>query len=673
ASEVIASLDELHPDYRRLATRIFVSGLHRYIRSTFSEWFIDNSQGKTYSPTRTRSPLLDSSLVPLVVENAATLREMIVHDRDFELPYATVRTLAERYLISMNRTPHELPQFMFLRVALAIHRDDLSRARDTYELLSRQIIHLPPGVCSKANTRNAITPVSVTCALRVGADEDIGPTLEMLNRLWDAEIGVGAVLEPLERTRQVLALTFKTRAPRLMQLLRCLDEHAVDFASRHPHNDPSTTIYIPIWHHSIQDVISWHLDASGARSRIQHIATGLLVPDVFMERLREGGHWTLFDPADTADLATLCGARLAARYCYYEAQLEHATQVSTRDLWNEISAAQSRTSQPGIVFSCTLYRKNNQRHLGPLRCADANMTSTPFFQGAEKPGGIPITIALEPFVDENKKFDFAGMREAAKIAIFTADSLVDLITYPDAATAKIARGSRPINVGVHGLADVYATLGLPYASAEARLLGMQIFESFYHTLLSESCDMSDKLGLVDNWRGSPAYYGEHYVDMWPVDTDPENQFIILRAQIVRNGLRHCMMISLPPMRVFPAIHSAGEAVDPNFSNLVTYKLPTCTFTEIRRSLVRVLEEHGVWNDRIAREIIIRQGSSLRWIKDIPLPVKHVFKTIWEQNPITLIEMASERAPFIDQSYLTCLSIRASELVTRVSSPHDVAM
>ena len=110
-----------------------------------------------------------------------------------------------------------------------------------------------------------------------------------------------------------------------------------------------------------------------------------------MERLREGGHWTLFDPADTADLATLCGARLAARYCYYEAQLEHATQVSTRDLWNEISAAQSRTSQPGIVFSCTLY--SMLRSL--LRPVQTALTSA-YAQGRTTSVIWDLSVALMP-------------------------------------------------------------------------------------------------------------------------------------------------------------------------------------------------------------------------------------------------------------------------------------
>ncbi|KAI0715418.1 ribonucleotide reductase [Earliella scabrosa] len=643
ASELlVTAFSELHPDYTRLAARLFLTGIHRSVTPSFSEWVI--------ALTRKEQLRLSPKIAALVADNGGLFQDMINHERDFDIHYATARQFAATYLLSENGVLIERPQFMFLRISLAIHEDNFDLVGKTYELLSQQVLALPPALSLKAGTTNPLYPSSITCGFDVQSSETIERSLKEWRALWDAGIGIGAVFEPIERTS----------GSALMEIMHRIDAEAVEFTKAHGINPPATVIYLPIWHHSVLEFVTCRDIDEGT---VQFVGTALLVPDVFMERLRNCGAWTLLNPVAASDLVSLCGGRLSARYHYLENNIEGSTQMSAQTLWKVVSEAQIKTSYPGAIFTCTMNRKNNQRHMGRLRCPDDSMTSLQFSRDSEKPGTLPLTLSLGRFVSDDRQFLFSELRSALKTTIRIAELLVDLISYPNESTTRLVQLTRVINIGLHGLADVYIALNIPYTSSEARVLGMRILETHYLALLNESCEMSDQLGLVGFWKGSPAYYGEHYVDMWPVETDPDNQYIILRVWIVRNGLRHSAMISLPPMRLFPSINAQEEAMDPHFSNIVTYSLPSCTFKEIRESLVRVLEERDLWTDDIARQIRVKRGC-LKWIKGIPLSVKQVFKTSWELNPICLVEMASERAPFIDQSYLTSIAIPSEQLATR---------
>ncbi|KAI0722463.1 hypothetical protein C8Q76DRAFT_691246 [Earliella scabrosa] len=348
-----------------------------------------------------------------------------------------------------------------------------------------------------------------------------------------------------------------------------------------------------------------------------------------MERVHANGDWTLLDPADTGELGERWGGRFTALYAVYEATLSSATRMPARELWEIIAEAQREGGRIRIVFWCTI-------NLSPHDM---------------QAGTICLSLALPRFITSEGAFDFAQFRQSLKQTLLIADKFNNLTQQLDTVASMRAQHVRPVCLGVHGLADVFILLGMPYTSGEARTIALEIFETFYTALLSWSCELADVQGACSTWTSSPGERGEHYVDMWPVDLDPEHGFEALRHLIARHGLRNSVLTSLPPMRWFPALHADSEAVDPHYSNVDTSTSTGFTYTQIHPRLVAALEEENLWTEELAREILAQRGS-IKHVAGIPLSIKRVFRTLWEWNPATLVDMAAERAPFVDQSYLT---------------------
>ena len=62
----------------------------------------------------------------------------MVYDRDFGYNYFGFMTLCRGYLINIGDKIVERPQHMLMRVALGIHKQDVDRAIETYELMSEK-------------------------------------------------------------------------------------------------------------------------------------------------------------------------------------------------------------------------------------------------------------------------------------------------------------------------------------------------------------------------------------------------------------------------------------------------------------------------------------------------------------------------------------------------------
>ena len=86
---------------------------------------------------RTLEDVLDPEFVKCCIENQAVFDAMIVHDRDFQYDIMGIRTLQRSYLLKVQNIIVERPQYMLMRVAVALHKNDIENVRATYEATSK--------------------------------------------------------------------------------------------------------------------------------------------------------------------------------------------------------------------------------------------------------------------------------------------------------------------------------------------------------------------------------------------------------------------------------------------------------------------------------------------------------------------------------------------------------
>lgn len=84
-------------------------------------------------------------------------------------------------------------------------------------------------------------------------------------------------------------------------------------------------------------------------------------------------------------------------------------------------------------------------------------------------------------------------------------------------------------------------------------------------------------------------------------------------------------------------------------------------------MLKDLTERGVWDEEMKNEIIAANGS-IQGLEELDDELKNLYKTIWEIPQKVLLDLAADRAPFIDQSQ--SLNVFLSEpSIAKISSMH----
>ena len=126
----------IHPDYEKVASRISISNLHKNTPEKFS-----NAMKILYN-----DQAVSDSFIGCVNQNADYFDNLICHENDFKFDFFGFKTLERSYLLKDNKQKIiERPQYLFLRVAVSLHKSDLSKVKQTYDLISNKYyIHATP-------------------------------------------------------------------------------------------------------------------------------------------------------------------------------------------------------------------------------------------------------------------------------------------------------------------------------------------------------------------------------------------------------------------------------------------------------------------------------------------------------------------------------------------------
>jgi ribonucleotide reductase alpha subunit len=151
--------------------------------------------------------------------------------------------------------------------------------------------------------------------------------------------------------------------------------------------------------------------------------------------------------------------------------------------------------------------------------------------------------------------------------------------------------------------------------------------------------------------------------MWGVNTE---SFAFLKQCIAKNGLRNSLLVAPMPTASTAQIMGNNEAFEPYTTNLYLRRTLAGEFVMVNKHLVKDLQKIDKWNKE-TKDQIIRDGGSVQAL-DIPDKLKDIYKTVWEISPRSIIDMAAERGPYIDQSQSMNLFVE-NPTTAKLSSMH----
>ena len=248
-----------------------------------------------------------------------------------------------------------------------------------------------------------------------------------------------------------------------------------------------------------------------------------------------------------------------------------------------------------------------------------------------------------------KYFDLSEFHQVVQVVVENLNKVIDTNYYPTRPAALSNTRHRPIGLGVQGLADVFMMLSLPFDSLAARDLNKNIFEAMYHGALCSSCALAKKYGKYETFTGSPASEGNLQFDLWGVKPTPDVWgWDLLKADIQKYGLRNSLLVAPMPTASTSQIMGNNECFEPYTTNIYLRRTLAGEFVMVNKHLVRDLEKLGLWSKH-TKDLIIAANGSIQGIQGVPENIKGVYKTVWEIPQKSLIDMAADRGPFVDQS------------------------
>jgi ribonucleotide reductase alpha subunit len=286
------------------------------------------------------------------------------------------------------------------------------------------------------------------------------------------------------------------------------------------------------------------------------------------------------------------------------------------------------------------------------------------------------SIALPYFVDAaTRTFDFDRLREVTTTIVRNLNRVIDINFYPTPETRRSNMRHRPIGLGVQGLADVFAVLGLAWETSEAAALNQTIFEHIYYAAVSASSDLAQVEGPYETFVGSPAAAGILQPDLWGLDpaaykTAASLDWAGLKAKVQSQGLRNSLLLAPMPTASTSQVMGYTECIEPITTNIYVRRTLAGEFTMVNRHLVRDLMAAGLWSEDLKNQIVAANGS-IQGLVAVPDDVKAKYKTVWEIKQKTLIDMAADRGAFICQSQSLNLFVQ-EPTIAKLSSMHFYA-
>lgn len=132
----------------------------------------------------------------------------------------------------------------------------------------------------------------------------------------------------------------------------------------------SFAIYIEPWHADIEKFLEMRKNHGDEELKARDLFYALWIPDLFMNRVKSNGSWTLMCPDECPGLSDLYGEEFETLYTKYESEGKGRATVSARDLWFKVLDAQMETGTPYLCYKDTANKKSNQKNIGVIKSSN---------------------------------------------------------------------------------------------------------------------------------------------------------------------------------------------------------------------------------------------------------------------------------------------------------------
>lgn len=682
--EIAASYTGTHSDYSLFASNIAISSFYKSTNENFAETMKGlNSLG-----------IVNDKMIAIIDKYGADrIQDELKFDRDFRFDYFGWKALEGTYLLKNDKgVTLERPQHMFMRISLWV-TNTFEDAIEYYDLLSNHLISPATPIMINSGTKNAQL---ASCVLHMNDGDSREGLLRTINDVssYSADAaGIGLCMSNIRSKESRISKT-GGHAGGLLKYIKIINE-SLRFFNQQGRRPGAAAIYLEPWHKDVFDLMDVRKNTTKDEFAARDIFSALWIPDNFMKAVEEDGDYYLFCPND------ILKAGLKPFYEIYgeefEAEYEKAVamglgkKIKAQDLWRKIYESQVETGVPYLAYKDHANRKSNHKNIGTIKSSNLCIEVFQYTNETDTTAICTLSsIVLKSYIKDGK-FDFDLLIRAVRKIVKALNKVIDINHYSTEKGRKGGLSQRAIGIGVQGLADAFFLMDYEFTSDEAKKLNKEIFETIYFAALTESNELAKNkdFPIYEHFEGSPFSKGEFQFNMWGLkdeDLSGMNDWKSLRESVIQYGVVNSLVTAEMPTASSARVFNSYEMFEAITSNLMVRSVTQGEFTISNKYLIADLEAIGIWSEELKQEIITNNGSiqNVKFLnyldsdaKGYEKKVKRLeklllkYKTIWEIKGKDLIDMAADRAPFVDQSQSMNIYMKEPTL-QKVSSSHMYA-
>ena len=569
-------ISEEYPNYQFVAGRL----INYHLRKEVYEGFEAIPNG-LYQHVKdvVKAGYYDPQLLDLFDEEEyKQLERMIVHSRDDDLTYAAMEQWRGKYLVKNRATSkfYETPQVAYILIAASLFsaypKDERMKwIKEYYDAISQFYISLPTPIM--AGVRTGQRQFS-SCVLIEADDslDSINATSSSIVKYVSQKAGIGIGAGSIRAINSTIRNGDATHTG-VIPFYK-LFQSSVKSCSQGGVRGGAATLYYPIWHLEVEDLLVLKNNKGTEDNRVRHLDYGVQFNKVMYERLLTGGDITLFSPHDVPELYESFFTDADKFRELYEA-CERKTSIRKKivkasDLF---SAFMQERKDTGRIYLMNVDHANDHgafiKDVAPIKqsnlCCEINLPTKPLKHVFDEEGEISLcTLSAINWGLIKKPEDF---ERPCTLAVRALDALLDYQEYPVPAAEKSTKNRRPLGVGIINFAYWLAKNGTNYTNPDLDLID-EYAEAWSYYLIKASVDLAEEKAPCPLAPQTQYFHGRMPNDTYKKDVDeliPHKERMPwkdLRVNAKRFGIRNSTLMALMPAETSAQISNSTNGIEP---------------------------------------------------------------------------------------------------------------
>jgi ribonucleoside-diphosphate reductase alpha chain len=483
-----------------------------------------------------------------------------------------------KYLVQNRVTKqiYETPQMAYMLIAMTLFQaytkeNRLKWVKDYYDAISTFDISLPTPVM--AGVRTPQRQFS-SCVLIETDDslDSINATTSSIVKYVSQKAGIGIGAGSIRALGSPIRSgdAYHTGVIPFYKLF----QSATRSCSQGGVRNGAATLYYPIWHLEVEDLLVLKNNKGTEDNRVRHIDYGVQFNKLMYERLLEGGDITLFSPSDVPGLYTSFFNDYTRFKMLYE-RAENNPDIRKKSIKaiNLFSQFMEERKNTGRIYLMNVDHANTHSSfdeaIAPVKqsnlCCEIDLPTKPLNDFSDDEGEIALcTLSAINWGNIKSPEEF---EKPCELAVRGLDALLDYQNYPVKAAERATMYRRPIGVGIINLAYWLAKNDTTYQNPNLELVD-EYAEAWSYYLTKASVKLAKEQGACTGTQETKyskgitpnMTYKDDLNELLPhVERLPWDE---LRTELKEYGIRNSTLMALMPAETSAQISNATNGIEP---------------------------------------------------------------------------------------------------------------